>query len=65
MMRTSNSSLIIVLYVDDLLKTGSSTTSIATIKSTLHEIFSIKDVGLLHFFLGLEISQTESGIKVS
>eukprot|EP00253_Pinus_taeda_P020737 PITA_20737 len=62
---THDSLLILVLYVDDLLITGSSASSIATIKRTLHDRFLMTDMGPLHFFLGLEISQDATGIKLS
>ena len=60
-----NSLLIIVLYVDDLLITGSSASVITNIKTALHKRFSMKDMGLLNFFLGLEIYQSDSGITIS
>eukprot|EP00253_Pinus_taeda_P025994 PITA_25994 len=60
-----DSLLIIVLYVDDLLITGSSTSAITNIKTALHKQFSMTDMGLLHFFLGLEIHQRDSGITIS
>ena len=65
MLRTSDSLLILVLYVDDLLITGSSSSIIASVKDILHDRFSMTDMGLLHYFLGLEISQDASGIKLS
>eukprot|EP00253_Pinus_taeda_P022063 PITA_22063 len=57
--------LIIVLYVDDLLITVSSTSVITNIKNALHKWFSMTDMGLLNFFLGLEIHQRDSGITIS
>jgi hypothetical protein len=65
MLRTSDSLLILVLYVDDLLITGSSTSTIVVVKDILHDRFSMMDMGPLHYFLGLEISQDASGIKLS
>jgi hypothetical protein len=65
MLRTSDSLLILVLYVDDLLITGSSASTIVVVKDILHDRFSMMDMGPLHFFLGLEISQDASGIKLS
>jgi hypothetical protein len=59
-----DSLLLIVLYVDDLLITRSSTSSIVVVKSSLHDRFSMSDLGLLHYFLGLEITQYDSGIKM-
>eukprot|EP00253_Pinus_taeda_P007782 PITA_07782 len=65
MLRTHDYLLILVLYVDDLLITGSSASTIAAIKRALHDRFLMMDMGPLHFFLGLEISQDATGIKLS
>jgi hypothetical protein len=65
MLRTGDSLLLLVLYVDDLLITGCSTSVIATVKRILHARFLMMDMGPLHFFLGLEISQDALGIKLS
>jgi hypothetical protein len=56
MLRTANSLLLLVMYVDDLLITGCSTSSIGAIKRILHDKFLMMDMGPLNFFLGLEIS---------
>ena len=47
--------MIIVLYVDDLLMTGSS-------KDAMNHAFSMTNLGLLSQFLGLKISQTKQRI---
>jgi hypothetical protein len=65
MLRTIDSLLILVLYVDDLLITGCSTSSIVAVKGILHDRFFMMDMGPLHYFLGLEISQDASCIKLS
>eukprot|EP00253_Pinus_taeda_P031000 PITA_31000 len=65
MLRTHDSLLILVLYVDDLLITSNSASSIATVKRALHDRFLMTDMGPLHFFLGLEISQDATSIKLS
>ena len=49
--------MIIVLYVDDLLITGSSRDEITSLKGAMNQAFSMID-------LGLEIAQTKAGIKV-
>jgi hypothetical protein len=64
-LKTADSLLLLVVYVDDLLITVCSTSVIATVKRILHDMFLMMDTGLLHFFLGLEISQDASGIKLS
>lgn len=56
MLRTYDSLLILVLYVDDLLITGSSASAIAAVKRSLHDMLLMTNMGPLHFFLGLEIS---------
>eukprot|EP00253_Pinus_taeda_P028940 PITA_28940 len=62
---TNDSLLILVIYVDDLLITGNSASAIAIVKRALHDRFLMTDMGPLHFFLGLEISQDATGIKLS
>ena len=50
--------LIIVLYVDDLILMGDEQL-IHSCKADLAKEFEMKDLGLLHYFLGLEILQRE------
>jgi hypothetical protein len=56
MLRTTNSLLLLVLYVDDLLITSCLTSVIVAVKRILHDRFLMTEMGPLHFFLGLEIS---------
>jgi hypothetical protein len=65
MLRTIDSLLLLVLYVDDLMITGCSTSTIAAVKRILHDRFLMTDMGPLHFFLGLKINQDASRIKLS
>jgi hypothetical protein len=48
--------LILVLYVDDLIFTGAERL-IARCKSDFASEFELKDIRLMHFFLGLEVWQ--------
>jgi hypothetical protein len=48
--------LLIVLYVYDLLMTGNLTSAIHSAKLALHDRFSMTNLGLLHYFPGLEVS---------
>ena len=57
--------IIIVLYFDDLLITGSTISSISAIKTALHNAFEMSALGLLKQFLGLEIEQNSDGIMVT
>ena len=56
--------LIIVLYVDDLILTIDEKL-IHSCKEDLAKEFEMKDMGLLHYFLGLEIWQREGELFVS
>ena len=55
----------VVAYVDDLLLTGNLLSNIKIVKESLHEAFTIKDLGELAYFLGIEVSRTASGILLN
>ena len=57
--------IIIFLYVDELLISGSIVTAISVIKTALHNAFNMSDLGLLKQFLGLEIEQNYDRIMVT
>jgi hypothetical protein len=65
MVRTYDSLLLLVLYVDDLLIIGLSNSMIVAVNRILHDRFFTTDMGPLQFFLGLKISQDASGIELS
>ena len=52
---------VIVLYFDDIFIIGSCTKEIGSIKSSLHNEFSMIDLGLLRQFIGLEIWSRDQG----
>eukprot|EP00253_Pinus_taeda_P005531 PITA_05531 len=56
-----NETLILVLYVDDLFLTGSSRL-IKDCKENLAIEFDMKDLGRMHYFLGLEVWQQKGEI---
>lgn len=61
-----NSDLVYVLvYVDDLLFTGSNPTLINSLITQLSDSFAIKDLGELHYFLRIEAVQTSHGMVLS
>lgn len=51
--------------MDDIIVTGSHLARIEALKHHLDVTFSIKDLGLLNYFLGLEISYLSTGIVIS
>jgi hypothetical protein len=53
---------ILVLYVDDLLITGSDQNHILSLKMDLSKEFEMKDLGLMKKFLGIQVAQTTNGI---
>jgi hypothetical protein len=56
-----NELVILLLYVDDLFLTGEEK-FIAECKKRLASKFEMKDLGLMHYFLGLEIWQSPERI---
>ncbi|KAL0419082.1 UNVERIFIED_CONTAM: Retrovirus-related Pol polyprotein from transposon RE2 [Sesamum radiatum] len=58
---TDLSSIFVLVYVDDILITGSSLSTIQNIKTYLHELFTIKDLGDARYSFGLEIARDSSG----
>eukprot|EP00253_Pinus_taeda_P018020 PITA_18020 len=56
--------LIIVLYVDDLILTGDDQL-IMSCKEDLAREFEMKDMGLMHYFLGMEVWQKDGEFFVS
>jgi hypothetical protein len=55
----------LLVYVDDLIITGSDSVFVSSIIDQLGVAFSIKDMGSLHFFLGMEVIPTTAGLFLS
>lgn len=49
--------LYLLVYVDDIIIIGSSPILIQNAIQALHQAFSIKDLGSLHYFLGIEATR--------
>ena len=52
---------ILLVYVDDLVITGNNLCFVFEIVAQLGNWFSLKDMGQLNFFLGMEVISTKSG----
>lgn len=57
--------LIVCLYVDDLIYTGSNTAMFESFKKSMMAEFEMSDLGMMHYFLGIEVLQSSVGILIS
>ncbi|GJW63069.1 retrovirus-related pol polyprotein from transposon TNT 1-94 [Tanacetum coccineum] len=55
----------ILVYMDALMITGNNPAQIESLKSQLSSTFHMKDLGDLHYFLGLEVTKADSGMFIS
>ena len=53
------------LYVDDMIYMGYCESLVEEFKSCMMGKFDMSDLGLLHYFLGLEVNQNKDGIFMS
>ncbi|XP_057246849.1 retrovirus-related Pol polyprotein from transposon RE1 [Beta vulgaris subsp. vulgaris] len=60
----SGKQTIILVYVDDLLISGDDDVEIQKIKDSLDSAFTIKDLGAIRYFLGIELFVTQTGEAV-
>ena len=64
--RNSSSGIILlVVYVDDIVITGSDSKGISSLKSFLQSQFHTKDLGMLRYFLGIDVMRNKHGILLS
>lgn len=62
--QASDSFTILLVYIDDIILAGNSLTEITFIKNVLNQLFKIKEVGTLKYFLGLQVAHSHSGISL-
>ncbi|XP_024441578.1 uncharacterized protein LOC112324164 [Populus trichocarpa] len=56
--------LIMSLYVDDLLITGSNELQIEEFKQEMMRVFEMTDLGLMTYFLGMEVKQSKNEVFI-
>ncbi|KAM1815735.1 hypothetical protein ACFX12_000216 [Malus domestica] len=56
------SKLVVLIYVDDLIITGDNAAEITTLKQSLQQKFAVKDLGVLKYFLGIEMASSYKGL---
>ncbi|GJS25336.1 receptor-like serine/threonine-protein kinase SD1-8 [Tanacetum coccineum] len=63
--QSENMFIALLVYVNDIVITGNSKKEIDDFKTFLRSKFMIKDLGVLKYFLGIEILENNSGICMS
>ncbi|CAA7042096.1 unnamed protein product [Microthlaspi erraticum] len=56
--------LYMLVYVDDIIITGNSPPHISRFIASLSQRFSLKDLGTLSYFLGIEVTRTQNGLHL-
>lgn len=62
---TSRKITVLIVYVDDIVLTRDDSKEMARLKGELFKGFEIKDLGQLHYFLGMKVARSMQGIVVS
>ncbi|KAH9663755.1 retrovirus-related pol polyprotein from transposon RE1 [Citrus sinensis] len=57
--------ILILIYVDDILITGSDSDLLESFIAKLSKVFALKDLGLVTYFLGVEVCYTDNGMHLS
>ncbi|KAH9745524.1 hypothetical protein KPL70_004105 [Citrus sinensis] len=57
--------LLVLVYVDDIIITGSNSTKVQQVIQDMQKTFALKDLGELSYFLGIEVSKLQNGIHLS
>ena len=62
---SSSCIILLVVYVNDIVITGNDSKVISSLKSFLYGQFHTKDLGMLRYFLGVEVMRRKHGIFLS
>lgn len=52
------------MYVDDLIITGTADSAIEQFKKQMQDLFQMSDLGLLSYYLGIEVKQEDGEIRI-
>lgn len=63
--RSSSVTISVLIYVDDIIITSSHSAAISQLIGDLYSSFALKDLGPLHFFLGVEAIWHSDGLHLS
>ena len=61
----SSGIILLVVYVDDIVIPRSDSKGILSLKSFLHNQFHTKDLGMLKYFLNVEVMRSKQGLLLS
>ena len=61
----ANTVIFVLIYVDDIIVASSSQSATNALLHDLSSEFALKDLGDLHFFLGIEVKKIQDGIVLS
>ena len=62
---TDKDTILLLLYMDDMIITGNDLSGIQELKDFLSQQFEMKDLGYLSYFLGLEITHSTDGLYIT
>ncbi|XP_077223377.1 uncharacterized protein LOC143856981 [Tasmannia lanceolata] len=63
--QSSAGCIMLIVYIDDIIITGSDSEGIQKLKAFLQKEFATKDLGRLRYFLGIEVAYSSSGLSLS
>lgn len=55
----------LLLFADDVIITGNNSKHISHLNTDLSVVFYLKDLGSLHYFLGIQITRTQFGLTLT
>jgi histone deacetylase 1/2 len=58
-------SIYVLVYVDDIIVASSSSEAVGALLADLKKDFALKDLGDLHYFLGIEVKREKDGLVMS
>jgi hypothetical protein len=57
--------MFLLVYVDDIIIVSSSATLLSDLLGALQNDFALKDLGYMHFFLGIVVQHVDDGLRLS
>lgn len=57
--------IFILIYVDDIIITANKKEFLINFTQQLHRTFALKDLGPLHFFLGIQVTRSSNGFVLT